>query len=310
MNCILDTSEWVVQLVRASDNQVLWTIDSVGFLPNNNCPYAIAYGIQPYRINHIRNLPDEFSGIDVYIRISIRRWGPTTFGMLLAPVVARANLSAFQEYAECDSIYRVLGYKCKFDWKRFNHFYYEKVVEYLDSIVAAKNRQPLLEELPPNLYFMFSDSNYTAKIFNRYYQYDTTHHIWKIPSDSTESGLLPRSFDPSNFSNNFIINDSKEKYTIKNIEVSHEGNKTVLKIIISQRIYRFPEQKESERSEFSANLYTIEGALINTQKYQVRNGGDIEMTLIASGRLAKGVYFVTIWYPETSKPISKYVLVR
>ncbi len=306
LNCILDTSEWVIQLVRAEDHQILTTIDSVGFLPNGNCPYAIAYGNEPYRMNHIRDLPDEFANLDVYIRISARRWGPTPFGLLFGIIISRANFSAFEEYMECEGTNGILGRKCNFEWSRFNRFYYEKVIEYLDSIVAVNNRPPYYSELPRNRYFLFSDTDYNALILNRYYSYDSANKLWIIPPEPNDSNLQ-RTFVKTELGE---FTPQMTKYVIDNLKIQNEGNRAILTIKISQQRYQFPEENDKETEDFIVYLYALDGALIKSQRFDIKHNGRIELTMDVPNRLAVGIYLVTIFYENSTQSLTKYVLLR
>lgn len=78
---ILDSQEFVIQLVRKKNNEAIYCLDSIGLLANVNTCYAEPYGTDPVRYNHEMPLPDEYAGVEVYIRLVPKRWGPTPLGM-------------------------------------------------------------------------------------------------------------------------------------------------------------------------------------------------------------------------------------
>lgn len=188
-NAILDTSEWVIQLISETTGSVLAVLDSVGFMPNDTNDLGIPYGTNPTRMNQTRQLPDEYAGERVYIRVSVRRYGPTPYGMFFNIGTSRINMSSFREYGICCN--GEPDYSCNFDIRKFDYYYYQKVIEYLDSIVAVNNRPPKTWELPP-LFFIDRDSSYPAKILDRYFERDPSGGwlVWDY-NDSQPSGKKP-----------------------------------------------------------------------------------------------------------------------
>jgi hypothetical protein len=180
---ILDTSEWVIQLVDANTNEVLWTIDSVGIATNYDSPIARYYGTNPIRMNQIRDLPNEFAGDTVYIRISTRRYGPTPFGMWLYLSPISYSLSTFREYGK-DCYFP--GHACNFDYDDFErNYYFPRLIEYLDSVVAARGGPLKFEDLPGKQFWASGDlldSLYT-RYFNKWYINDTMY-FWVERGDS------------------------------------------------------------------------------------------------------------------------------
>lgn len=292
--CIPDTSEWVIQVVDATTHQVLFVIDSVGFLPNGNCPFAVAYGTDPYKMNHERILPNEFSYKDVYIKISVRRYGPTPFGMLFNPVISRLNASAVQEYVnECNNS----GYSCNFDHKKFDYYYYKKVIEYLDSLTSALGRVPNSHELPL-LYFSDIDSNYITKIYNRYFTYDSSLNGWVIPPSDTTPKFIP--YDDYNLllQPNIIIQkvDTKENNGIITLSISLKNKESS---IVNKTLILTNVQIE---------IFNIRGEKIQSKYFENVTLNPTSTTTVAidlKGNFPKGVYFLVLSSPELPRPVKK-----
>jgi hypothetical protein len=92
---ILDTSEFVIQVVDATNGTVYGTIDSVGLLPNPTTDVAQRYGTSPDQALRVAcPLPTEASGNTVILRVSIRRYGSSPRGMVLRRVHNGISLSA------------------------------------------------------------------------------------------------------------------------------------------------------------------------------------------------------------------------
>ncbi len=82
-DCILDTTEFVVTLVRESDGTVLLTLDSIGMMPHGGRRVPPRYGTEPDLYVRTIQLPPSLAGERAYIQISPRRYGPTPFGMVM-----------------------------------------------------------------------------------------------------------------------------------------------------------------------------------------------------------------------------------
>jgi|GEM_PF-2147386 hypothetical protein len=83
-----DQSEFVIQAVRESDGRILWTLDSIGVLPNPDSDKPVRYGTEPDRRVCEREFPPAVWGEKVYLRISPRRYGPAPLGMYMTKGVA------------------------------------------------------------------------------------------------------------------------------------------------------------------------------------------------------------------------------
>lgn len=137
-NSILDTSVWLIQLVRSSDNSVLHTIDSVAVLPNGDSWVAPFVGFEPDKSTHIVDLPNEYANESVYLRVEVRRYGPTPFGMKLttAYVPAIYPLSLVYDYGPNNTYFTV---KCKLNFDTLAKMFFARLVNYFNSIKATNN---------------------------------------------------------------------------------------------------------------------------------------------------------------------------
>lgn len=133
-NMILDDSEWVLQLVKASDNSVLSVLDSVGINRNPSTVLAQRYGFNNTKMNHTIDLPNDYADTNVYLRVSARRVGPTPYGMVLSIYRVPISLSSFCEYI--DSICIVTD----IEYDSLNSLYFDKIIEYCDSLKLTGNR--------------------------------------------------------------------------------------------------------------------------------------------------------------------------
>ncbi len=86
---VIDRTEFVVQLVDAHSGLVLATLDSVGVHPTGAAPPFIdtRYGVHVERTKRSAAIPAIHTGRTAYIRVSPRRYGPTSFGLILSCVL-------------------------------------------------------------------------------------------------------------------------------------------------------------------------------------------------------------------------------
>lgn len=172
---ILDKTEFVIQLVRATDTTVIATIDSVGVSPNPNSQLAHRYGTDPDVMNHLRNLPNGYGGIPCYFRVSTRRFGPTPYGISFRINSSWVSQSHFNEYDSatifrCDSSYYYLIED------RFTNF----VINYLDSVKTVTGKLPNYSGLPLSDYL---DSLIKARYYEMHIHNGDT--IWVEIMDSS-----------------------------------------------------------------------------------------------------------------------------
>lgn len=91
---LLDKSEFVLQLVRASDDSVITVLDSVGVNAQPSQVSNTFYGNPLLPGLRKRNIPSGYAGQEAYIRISPRRYGPTPYGMELQKIQDWVNSTA------------------------------------------------------------------------------------------------------------------------------------------------------------------------------------------------------------------------
>ncbi len=171
-NRILDRTEFVIQLVRASDAQVLYTIDSAGIDVNPNNIVAPIYGTSPESINHTVNLPDNYAGEEVYIRISPRRWGTAPYGMKLSIEPAWISLSTLFEYGANNNFFKE---KCSQSQNNtLDSMHFARVMKHCDTIKSITGhlptgtieRKPMSEAQNDTIIKYYYDTvNYEGHIF-------------------------------------------------------------------------------------------------------------------------------------------------
>ncbi|ROL57909.1 hypothetical protein D9V84_04115 [Bacteroidetes/Chlorobi group bacterium Naka2016] len=301
-NCIVDTSEWVLYLVRASDNQIIAVLDSVGFFPNGSCPYVPVYGTNPLKMNQERVLPNQFANEPVLIKLSVRRYGPSPFGMFFNPTHGRINSSSIREYDATNGC--EFGFKCNFKMSWFENYYYHKVIEYLDSISIAKNRPPFMYELP-ELWFFDNNSNYIDSILGRYFPYDSDNHIYFDTlcreQYNYSSGRFPP-WEPSP-----LGLPSEEKFVIDNIVASSTVNNFELRLKVNETNRVWAEGETL--TDCQIKIYNYSGGLIYS-KGNVDLKLNTWVTLTIPYKLSRGVYLITIYNTNLPKILSRYFVVK
>ncbi len=137
---ILDRTEFVIQLVRSSDDAVLFTIDSVGIDVNPNSIVAPAYGTQPFTMNRTVTLPNAYAGEEVYIRVSPRRWGSTPYGILLTIRPSWISLSSIKEYGENNYFNTE---KCsEAEYSTLDSVYFANLLTHCDTVKSITGKLP------------------------------------------------------------------------------------------------------------------------------------------------------------------------
>ncbi len=137
MGRILDNSQFVLQLVRKSDNLVVAILDSVGVAPNPNSVLAQRYGTEPDTNNHIMNLPDSFAGRQVYLRVSPRRTGTTAYGMNFKVISTCINYSLLYDYK-----YITRNNCTESQINYFSSEFFSQLINYCDSVKNATGFLP------------------------------------------------------------------------------------------------------------------------------------------------------------------------
>ncbi len=157
---IPDVTEWVLHIVRASDDKVVGTLDSVGVRPNPSTIFANYYGTTPGRMNHVRTIPSGLAGTTVYLRVSPRRYGPTPLGMALNKMTSWVSFSTLFEYTPTA---RTLC--TDEDIAYIQDKYFSELLSFTDSTMLATGTTP-------NLYFTTHNKAQSA-IYRQRYMIDT-----------------------------------------------------------------------------------------------------------------------------------------
>jgi hypothetical protein len=236
---ILDRSEWVIQVVRASDNTVLFNIDSVGVNPNPESIYAQRYGQYPTQMSHTRNLPSGYAGQEVYIRISPRRWGPTPAGFVMEEQRYKVCLSGLQEYSPYppDHVSGHYIFKCwsQSDRDAIENMWFNELISYSDSIKLATGHIPVVTPL----YF---DLPGEEDFYNN--RYFTSSVINGITVWTERQAFPPPEYKPTilnndiiSSSNNIIIKDITDHPSLGSLNISIETKEDISDLMLSIYTY-------------------------------------------------------------------------
>lgn len=159
---VLEQTEFVLELVRESDDAVLTVIDSVGVTANPTSAIAPYYGTDPNDLSLTRTISVSSSevGKSVYIRLSPRRYGSTPLGMRMRQISSWFNWSAaFQRNTAGGFFLSPASEK-----DSTNQLYFNELIAYCDSVKAATGQLPEsiggIILLTPE-----QDSTFTAKYF-------------------------------------------------------------------------------------------------------------------------------------------------
>lgn len=154
-----EQTEFVTELVRASDNVRLAILDSTGIIPATS-PLNAYYGTSPQRVTISYVIPSVFNGVKAFIRISPRYYGPSSSDMALQKLSNWVNYSALY-----DSV------KAMFTWavedSLRNRAYYDDFFRYCDSARAKTGT------LPSFFGIQFNDS--ISTLFYTRYMVQRTH---------------------------------------------------------------------------------------------------------------------------------------
>lgn len=169
-NSILDTSVWVIQLVRLADHSVIFTLDSIAVLPNGNSWVAPFVGREPDKSTHVVNLPNEYAYDSVYLRVEVRRFGPTPFGMELitAYIPSICPLSKIYDYGPNNE----LGFsrrKCNLNYDSLSKILFVRLARYFDSVKTANGGTlpDYIYEYPYNIATLAHESEVLADSLER-----------------------------------------------------------------------------------------------------------------------------------------------
>lgn len=137
-NQIPDKTEFVLEIVRESDDAVLGTLDSVVVLPNPATTWAPRYGTQPDNLNHVRSVPTGLQPqTKVYLRVSPRRFGPTPLGIVMNKISSWVSLSTLFERTPTGKL------QCTHaDFDSLRTILFQKIIAFTDSTMLATGHIP------------------------------------------------------------------------------------------------------------------------------------------------------------------------
>jgi len=154
---VIDTSIFVVRLVRSSNNSIIATIDSVGVVANLTTTYLQRFGTNPDSLYNMVSLTGLPTNDSVRFQIVPIRHGSTPYGMAFhqegmwvnhSALVANSNGEwKLRESASVDTL---------------NTQYYNKICTYYDSCISANGKLPL-----PLVYYV--PKGYNQLYYTRYF---------------------------------------------------------------------------------------------------------------------------------------------
>ena len=149
---VLDDSEWVIRVMRSSDAEHLFTIDSAGIPAHNDPNLDVRYGDNAKFVKHEVTLPPELNGETVYLQVVPKRSGPTPYGMKVLFVSNWVTSSArYNEYGVERGALNALQSQ-----------YLNAVFEYFDEVKTETG-------LVPEMKFLQLDENGFQQLRERYF---------------------------------------------------------------------------------------------------------------------------------------------
>lgn len=188
--CVLDTTEFVLELVRASDEAIIAVLDSVGVVPNPTSQLIQHYGTNPTMRTLRVPIPQQAWGTIAYVRVSPRRYGPTPLGLQMCKVSAGIRLSV--KYPDADTAAYYPRWMARFvdrdgrdplDSLSFTAAIaaidhqaqqYGGCVIYIPGCVGGKSGQDI-RQLYDSLHAYIAQQGY-VEVFDSRYQHDTIGH--------------------------------------------------------------------------------------------------------------------------------------
>jgi hypothetical protein len=160
---VLDQTEFVVQLVRSSDNLILATLDSLGVNPTGTTGTVdTRYGYDPGIIVRSHPIPTGHANELVYIRISPRRYGPTPLGLTISKYMSWMNVTAQMQMSDTE-LKQVRD-------QRFTEF-----LAYCDSVKHETGWLPMTKGVA----FVGNQSDiFYNRYFNRHIDSSTGETVW------------------------------------------------------------------------------------------------------------------------------------
>jgi hypothetical protein len=173
---MLDRSEFVVELVRTDNNTRLAVLDSVGVVPPRIGVLAdTRYGTNPQSVLKRYTIPVAWNGIEAYLRVSPRRYGPTPYGMVLCTIKNWVNFSARYDSAG-------ITYIPEQEYIDLSNTFFSEILGYCDSVKNATGWLP--RRVSEGIGFSLAESNiFHARYFTEHTDSISGQKIWiEIPA--------------------------------------------------------------------------------------------------------------------------------
>lgn len=195
---LLDDTWLTIELVRASDDVRIATLDSVGVRGRPQSRFAEVYGTSPFSVVRTVTMPPLPAGTEVYIRVVPHRVGPSPHGCTAHLYQSWLNLSATNGYyaGEYSIMLRSDPRKQVID-----SLYWNACLSFYDGLLETRGCV-LPHERPMYMLSAFHDS-----VFNHRY-YDA---VTVFPADSSVYIVHPRPC--SSTSKTRIVPDSRTEVT-------------------------------------------------------------------------------------------------
>lgn len=285
---VMDDMEFRVQLMDASNDTALVTLDSVGVNRNPNSIVAGRYGARINETTHSVNIPHEYWGKEAYIRILPRRVGDTPFGMVFRIVPWWFNKSY------CSGLVNGFMKLCDYETEvePIYEDYKQQFFNYADSLYA-------LEELYEKdlSHIAFKNHEEHRNFLNRYF--DTTHvetdsssYIVSFPKSSLEKRATNH-FNPS------ITNDKSGNF----IKIEISPNPKYL--AEGQTTLRFI--TDGDYQDVLIKILDINGKVIFTQNFPFIRGVTMTKGFRIFNEINAGTYFVTVESKGVQLGSSKFI---
>lgn len=264
---IVERTEFLLELVRASDGSVIATVDSVGVMTNPTTAIVPRYGTVPDLMNHQRSLPTGYSGETLFFRIVPVRF-VYSYPLRMRQISSEFNYSCVREYDS--TAYDIIKLNRQ-ELDSLDEMFWQEIQYYYDSVKAATGHLPdLLVETPP----LGKDSIYFARYF----------YI-----DSTVNG---RTYLREKIDN---IPFSKTSVNSNEMEVSTNG--ITMDILPNPAVgHRYKISLSSPKSilNSSLTLYSSNGEeIIKASQLKINKGKNI-LTPFPQLRRPGGVYFMVL----------------
>lgn len=138
---VIGRTEYVVELVRTTDNRVIAVLDSIGVYPDPKMGKPMRYGTNPDLREITVPLPSKYAGISAYIRVSPRRYGVTQPILFMHRFISRIRQSLF--YPNSDTLSLVKRRLDTMFIKTMHKKWVDEVLRYYDSVGRATGFEPM-----------------------------------------------------------------------------------------------------------------------------------------------------------------------